>query len=181
MSYGLTTWSQAHQSSVKTIECLYNRAWKVLDKKRIRYHHCQILSKYKILCFENFTSLHFVKLVFKCLNNAAPISLCKIITRQQSRTRSATRSALKDNCSIPFCRTSFAQTAFSIKEAKLLNSLPDHLKCIPTLATLTKQKLIVANSGTIFALIFSFYIVFLCSTSYFIYILFLLMLFVLLV
>ncbi len=24
ISYGLTTWSQAHQSSVKTIECLYN-------------------------------------------------------------------------------------------------------------------------------------------------------------
>ncbi len=139
ISYGLTTWSQAHQSLVKTIECLYNRAWKVLDKKRIRLHHCQILSKYKVLSFANFISLHCVKLVFKCLNNAAPIPLCKIITRQQSGTRSITRSALKGNCSIPFRRTSFAQTAFSIKGAKLWNSLSDHLKCIPTLAIFKKQ------------------------------------------
>ncbi len=145
MSYGFNTWSQAHQSSVKTIECLHNRAWKVLDKKRIRYHHCQILSKYTILSFANFTSLHLVKLVFKCLNNAAPKSLCKIITRQQSGTKSTTQSALKGNCSIPFCRTYFAQTAFSIKGAKLWNSLPDHLKCIPTLAIFKKTKQIVAN------------------------------------
>ncbi len=131
ISYGLTTWSQAHQSLVKTIECLYIRAWKVLDKKRIRHHHCQILSKYKMLSFAKFISLHCVKLVFKCLNNAAPIPLCKIITRQQSGTRSITRSVLKGICSFPFRRTSFAQT---IKGAKLWNSLPDHLKCIPTLA-----------------------------------------------
>ncbi len=92
ISYGLTTWSQVHQSSVKTIESLYNRAWKVLDKKIIRFHHCQILSQYKILSFSNFTSLHFIKLVFKCLSNAAPTSLCKIITRQQSGSRSNVKS-----------------------------------------------------------------------------------------
>lgn len=116
----------------------YNRALKVLDKNRIRYHHCQIQSKYKILSFVNFISLHLVKLVFKCLNDAAPLPLCKIITRQQS-TRS-TRFASKVNCNIPFRRTSFAQVAVSVKGAKLWNALPDHLKCIPTLATLKKKK-----------------------------------------
>jgi len=141
ISYGITTWSQAHQSSVKTIECLYNRALKVLDKKRIRYHHCHIQSKY------NFISLHLVKLIFKCLNDAAPLPLCKIITRQQS-TR-LTRSTFKVNCNIPFCRTSFAQTAVSVKGAKLWNSLPDHLKCIPTLDIFQKKTQIVVNSGTV--------------------------------
>ena len=71
ISYGITTWSQAHQSSMKSIECLSNRALKVLDK-RIRYHHCQILSKYKILSFANFISLHLVKLAYKCINYTAP-------------------------------------------------------------------------------------------------------------
>jgi len=138
ISYGITTWSQAHQSSVETIECLYNRALKVLDKKRIRYHHCHIQSKYKILSFVNFISLHLIKLIFKCLNDAASLPLCKIITRQQS-TR-LTRSAFKVNCNIPFCRTSFAQTAVSVKGAKLWNSLPDYLKCIPTLDIFKKTK-----------------------------------------
>ena len=137
ISFGLTTWSQAHQSSLKAIECLYNRTLKVLDKKRIRYHHCQILTKHKILSFANFISLHFVKLVFKCLNNTAPVPLCKTIKQQSSR--STTRAASKGNCSIPFRRTSFAQTAFSVKGAKLWNSLPDNLKSIPTLATFKKN------------------------------------------
>ncbi len=161
VSYGLTTWSQAHQSSVKTIECLYNRAWKVLDKKRIRYHRCQILSKYKILSLANFISLHFVKLVFKCLNNAAPTPLCKIITRQQSGTRSITRSALKGNCSIPVRRTSFAQTCLFNKRGKIMEFFARSLEMYPNNSHFQKNKQIVANSGTNIVLIFSFYTVFL--------------------
>ncbi len=47
------------------VECLYNRALKVLDRKQIRYHRCQILSKYKILSFAHFVFFHYVNL---CLN-----------------------------------------------------------------------------------------------------------------
>lgn len=139
ISYGLTTWSQAHQTTIKHIECLYNQAIKILDKKRIRHHHCQILKKYKILSFANFISLHTVKLVFKCLNNTAPRLLCESVTRLQSGTRSTTRATSKGNCIVPFRRTSFAQTAFSIKGTKLWNSLPDTLKSIATLLTFKKQ------------------------------------------
>ncbi len=181
ISYGLTTWSQAHQSSVKTIECLYNRAWKVLDKKRIRYHHCQILSKYKILSFANLISLHFVKLVFKCLNNAAPTPLCKIITRQQSGTRSITRSALKGNCSIPVRRTSFAQTCLFNKRGKIMEFFARSLEMYPNNSHFQKNKQIVANSGTILFsylvfTLFSLYTFFAFFFFFFFFSLFLIML-----
>ena len=121
---------------------------KVPDKKRIRYNHCQILSKYTILSFVHCFSILFVKLVFKCLNNTAPQTLCKTINWLQTGARSTTCATLKGNCSIPFCKTSFAQTVFSVKGAQLWNSVPDHLKCIP-IWNLQKKHKIVANSATI--------------------------------
>ncbi len=62
--YGLSIWSQTNQCIINQVECLYNRALKVLDRKQIRYHHCQILSKYKILSFAHFVFFYYVK----CLN-----------------------------------------------------------------------------------------------------------------
>ena len=89
LSCGLTTWSQANQSVIKSIECLYNQALKILDKKQIRYHHCCNLMKYNILSFAYFIDFHYVKLVFKCLNGLAPQPLCKYIKRLQSCSESS--------------------------------------------------------------------------------------------
>ncbi len=46
MAYGLSIWSQTNQCIINQVECLYNTALKVLDRKQIRSHHCQILSKF---------------------------------------------------------------------------------------------------------------------------------------
>ncbi len=96
--YGLSIWSQTNQCITNQVECLYNRALKVLDRKQIRYHHCQILSKYKILSFAHFVFFHYVKLVFKCLNGLAPMPLCNFFVRLQGSSRS-TRAASSGNCS----------------------------------------------------------------------------------
>ncbi len=129
MVYGLSIWSQTNQCIINQVECLYNRALKVLDRKQITYHHCQILSKYKILSFAHFVFFHYVKLVFKCLNGLAPMPLCKFIVRLQGSSRS-TRAASSGNCRVIHCKTSFAQTALSVKGVNFFNSLPDYLKSI---------------------------------------------------
>lgn len=41
-SYGLAAWSQANQSVIQSIQCLYNRPLKIVEKKQTRYHHCRI-------------------------------------------------------------------------------------------------------------------------------------------
>ena len=125
-------------------------ALKILDKKQIRYHHCRILSKYKMLSFANFIDFHYVKLMFKCLNGLAPLPFCKYIMTLQSCNRS-TRAASSGNCKVPFCKTSFAQTAFSVKGAKSWNALPDHLKFAANFTTFkraTKSCLIQRQTCT---------------------------------
>lgn len=42
ITYCLTTWSQASNTSLKPILSLYKQALKVLDKKSIHHHHCDI-------------------------------------------------------------------------------------------------------------------------------------------
>ncbi len=42
ITYCLTTWSQASNTSLKPILSLYKQTLKVLDKKTIHYHHCDI-------------------------------------------------------------------------------------------------------------------------------------------
>ncbi len=92
MVYGLAIWSQTNQCIINQVECLYNRALKILDRKQIRYHRCQMLSKYKILSFAHFVFFHYVKFVFKCLNGLALMLLCTFFERLQGSSRS-TRAA----------------------------------------------------------------------------------------
>ncbi len=59
MAYGLSIWSQTINCIINQVECLYNTALTVLDRKQIRCHYCQILSKlltfhYVKLCVEMF-------------------------------------------------------------------------------------------------------------------------------
>lgn len=134
--YCTTVWTQTNLTTLKPLERLYNRAYNILDKKSIRFYHCLILAKLKVLNFINFCNLNYVKLVFKCLNGLAPEPLSGFVTRLSMR---ATRATSHGDCRVPFCKTSFAQTVFSVKGANLWNSLPAHIKTITGLSTFKKQ------------------------------------------
>ncbi len=56
-----------------------------------------------------------------------PHDICFV--RLQGSSRS-TRAASSGNCRVILCKTSFAQTALSVKVVHLFNSLPDYLKSI---------------------------------------------------
>lgn len=45
ITYCLTTWSQARNTSLKPLLSLYEKTIKVLDRKCIYYHHCHVLKK----------------------------------------------------------------------------------------------------------------------------------------
>ena len=46
---------QASPSTMRLITSLYNSALKIMDKKSIRSHYCQILKRQDLLCFEKCT------------------------------------------------------------------------------------------------------------------------------
>lgn len=118
-------WSQASLSIIKLMSSLYNQSLKIVAKKPVRSHHCDILEDYELLSFDNFLKFSSLKLVFKCLHNLAPAVLCQSISRQHSRV---TRGTVNGNCKTEWRKTSFGQSAFSIKGSQFWNTLPTDIK-----------------------------------------------------
>lgn len=132
-----TVWSQTSQTTLKPIKSLYNRALKVFDQKPIRFHH-HILLKHNFLSLPNFINFSILKLFFKCVNGLAPKPLSSCISKLQSCSRS-TRAASAGDCIVPFRKTCFAQTAFSVRGTSLWNMLPVHLKSVTKLGFFKKE------------------------------------------
>lgn len=129
IGYCVTAWSQASLSVVKPLERLYNRALKILGKRPIRTHHCNVQRDLNMLSFDNYIALSNVILVHKCLHGQAPQMLCEHIQPIQVAGRS-TRSAVAGNCRVPHRKTVFGQSSFTIKGANQWNSLPSSIKAI---------------------------------------------------
>lgn len=85
ISYCITSWSLTGISILKPIERLYNRALKILDKKAFSYHHCKILTKYKLLSFENFIKFKNACLIYKTLHGIAPPPACFVLHQIQNK------------------------------------------------------------------------------------------------
>lgn len=72
--YCTSSWSQASTTAVNPVRSLYNQSLKILDKKPRRHHHCDILSKYKMLSFDNLIMFLNIRLMHKIIHNAAPLA-----------------------------------------------------------------------------------------------------------
>lgn len=129
IGYCTTAWSQASLSAVKPLERLYNRALKILGKRSIRTHHCNVQRDLNMLSFHNYIALSNVILVHKCLHGKAPQLLCDNIQPIQVAGRS-TRNAVLGNCRVPHRKTVFGQSSFLIKGTNQWNSLPSDIKAI---------------------------------------------------
>lgn len=127
ITYCLTTWSQASNTSLKPLLSLYKKTLKVLDKKSIYYHHCHVLKKYNLLNFENLIIYADLCLVYKILHGLAPPVLCQFVSTAPNALRS-TRSAARGDCIVPFRKSALGQTAFSIRAAREWNLIPIHIR-----------------------------------------------------
>lgn len=78
-TYCLSCWSQANETTLIPLRSLYNQTLKILDRKPLRQHHCNIISKYKILSFDNLILYSNLRIVFKIVNNIAPPSLKNLL------------------------------------------------------------------------------------------------------
>lgn len=71
LHYYISCWSQASKTVLKPIEILFKQALRVFDRKSLNHHHCNVLSKYSLLSFENLILFSEVRLVFKIIHTAA--------------------------------------------------------------------------------------------------------------
>uniref|UniRef100_A0A8C6V2B9 Reverse transcriptase domain-containing protein n=1 Tax=Neogobius melanostomus TaxID=47308 RepID=A0A8C6V2B9_9GOBI len=126
--YGVSCWSQANKSTIKPLESLYKQALRILDRKSRQYHHCQILTKYKMLNFECIVRSANLKLLFKIVNNVAPPPLKRFVQLTSDQMVRTTRSTVNGQCTIPKRKTAFGQSAFSFKTISEWNKLPTALK-----------------------------------------------------
>lgn len=114
LMYCMTIWTHAKSTTMKPILSLYKQALKVLDRKPHTYHHCHILSKYRILSWENLTKYTDACLLFKVLNGKARPPLSTFVKQKTSRNRS-TRSTQRGDCTVPFRSSSFSQSCFAVR------------------------------------------------------------------
>ena len=128
MSYCITCWGQAGESTLRHLESLYKQTLKTLDKKPIRYHHCRILEKHELLSFENFRLFANLCMVYKILNGLTPQPLCAFVHARSSNSIRSTRISSIRDCTIPFRRTVAGQSAFSVRATNQWNTLPDAVR-----------------------------------------------------
>ena len=138
ITYCLTSWGQTNSSTLKPLEMLYKQTLKVLDQKPNSSHHCTILHKHKLLCWEDLIKYRNICLVFKILRGLAPPPLNTFIT-QRNNTGQITRSATRGDLTVPFRKSTFGQLSFSVKALQNWNSLPTHIKEIHTYCTFTSK------------------------------------------
>ena len=137
ISYCITVWSQASQSTIKPIASLYKQALKIMDKKQMKWHHCIILRKYNMLSFDSFIQFSFIKLIFKCVNDVAPAVLCPQV--KETGDNRPTRGSVNGNHRVAMRSASFGQSSYSVKGIHLWNALPTEIKKETDLKTFNKK------------------------------------------
>ena len=134
ITYCFTTWSQTNLTTLKPIESLYKQTLKTLDQKPNRYHHCHIVQKYSLFNFDSFKYFSDACLMFKVLNGLAPPPMNQFIERRDSGGR-ITRATSRGDCDVPFRRSVFGKTVFSVRASHHWNSLPLEIRETTTYST----------------------------------------------
>lgn len=104
----------------------------------MKWHHCKILKKYKLLSFDSFIKFSFITLNFKRVNNFSPAVLCPYVTKMNTN-RIATRGSTNGNCRVAQRKTTFGQSSFSVKGKHFWNALPTEIKIQPDLKTFNEK------------------------------------------
>ncbi len=138
LTYCLTSWTHAKNTTLKPILSLYKQALKVPDRKPNTHHHCHLLRKYKILTWENLTNYTDACLLFKILNGMAPPPPSAFVKQKTSDNRS-TRSAQRGDCVVPFRSSSFSQSCFAVRATQFWNTLPAEISYCANYHTFTKN------------------------------------------
>lgn len=127
IEYCLPIWSLTGKTILKSIESLYKKTLKTFDKKSLSHHHCEILTRRKLLSFDSLITLKLACCVYRIMNRLAPPPLSQFFERK-STSGTNTRATTRGDCAIAFRRTSFSQSSLSVRGSKIWNGLPASIR-----------------------------------------------------
>ncbi len=107
----------------QTSYLIYNRTLKILDRKPIRSHHFHVLEKLNMLSFDNFIKLANLRLLYKCLYKHTPLVLSDFVVPLRALGLEQSMGIVKYSYV-----SLFGQTASSVNEINIWNSLPSEFK-----------------------------------------------------
>ena len=106
---------------------LLTHSVKILDRKPLHFHYCNVLKKFNILDLDSYQIFMDVCLIFKVLNALAPPPLNTFIQRKNNEGR-RTRALTRGDCNVPRRRTKFCQMVSSVRGTQSWNKLPPHIR-----------------------------------------------------
>ncbi len=156
ITYCLTTWSQASITTLKPLEFLYKQSLKTLDKKSVQFHHCSILKKYNLLSWDNLIKYVHICLLFKTMHSLS--SPLKQFVNIRTTAHRSTRGGERGDCIIPFKRSNFSQSVFSVKAAREWNSIPSTIRRLHTFGSFQSHlnKMVTDNSALSTLVLYSY-------------------------
>ena len=104
---------------------------KVLDKKPRQFHHCAILRKHNLVSWENMIKHKNACLFYKIIHGMAPPPLREFVTIRTNQHR-ITRGVMRGDCIIPFRKSTFSQSAFSVAASREWNNIPTCIRDLNT-------------------------------------------------
>ena len=129
--YCSSVWATTTKKNIELLQTVQNFAARIVSGTRKFDHVTPILKQLQWLPIIKQLAVRDATMVFKCLNGLAPPYLCQKFKTRSEVHNCNTRN--RDRLHIPFCRTAAGQRAFTFRDQKLWNSLPDELQSITNL------------------------------------------------
>ena len=127
ISYCITSWSQTGETTLAPLQTLYKQTLKVLDKKRLRYHHCNIIQRHNLTTFGSFVFLADVCFVYKIMHDLPAPPLIEFVSLRSDNGR-RTRTSNRGECVVQHRSTEFGMSVFSVRATKSWNSVPSEIR-----------------------------------------------------
>jgi len=127
INYCCTTWTHTTESILKPIKSLFKKAVKILARKPLRFHYCNVLKKFNILDLDSHQTFMDACLIYKILNASAPPPLNEFIQKKNNEGRT-TRAQTRGDCNVPRRRTKFCQMVLSVRGTHSWNKLPLYIR-----------------------------------------------------
>ena len=136
--YCSPVWDSIGTTLSNNLQKLQNRSARIITGYNYDTRSSTILKELKWLPLHQRRSIHRGTMLFKSLNNLAPIYMKNMFSKRSS-THSFKLRSHKYNLTLPKPKTEYAKRSFSYKGATLWNNLPNELKCITSLHSFSKS------------------------------------------
>ena len=124
--YGSTVWSNTTSSNVKKLQAIQNFACKIITGTKKYDHVSPLLKQLEWLSIDKLLYFREAVMTYKCVNNLAPIYLCKKLIKRSKIHERFTRNC--HSIEIPRFKTASGQRSFTYRAATIWNNLEANLK-----------------------------------------------------